>query len=40
MALSYDYVTRAINKTLGNPSKGYFVLLGAEIGRASCRERV
>src|SRR5689334_14975996 len=30
--VTYDYVTRVINNTLGNPSKGYFALLGVAVG--------
>jgi len=29
--LTYDYVTRTIARTLGSPSRGYFVLLGAAV---------
>src|SRR5437879_8038667 len=29
--LSYDFVTRAIARTLGDPGKGYFLLLGAAV---------
>src|SRR5437879_13007522 len=29
--LTYDYVTRTIARTLGNPTRGYFLLLGAAV---------
>src|SRR5438046_9805853 len=29
--LTYDYVTRTIARTLGTPSRGYFLLLGAAV---------
>src|SRR6266511_1800363 len=29
--VTYDFVTRAIARTLGNPGKGYFALLGAAL---------
>ena len=29
--VTYDYVTRAIARTLGNPGKGYYVLLAAAV---------
>ena len=29
--VSYDFVTRAIARTLGNPGKGYFALLAAAV---------
>ncbi len=29
--VTYDFVTRAIARTLGNPSKGYFLLLGGAL---------
>src|SRR6266516_5046308 len=29
--LTYDYVTRTIARTLGTPSRGYFMLLGAAV---------
>src|SRR3989442_2413395 len=29
--VTYDFVTRAIARTLGNPGKGYFLLLGAAV---------
>src|SRR5262245_9995102 len=29
--LSYDYITQTIAKTLGNPTRGYFILLGAAV---------
>src|SRR5262252_4372247 len=29
--VTYDFVTRAIANTLGNPSRGYFLLLGAAV---------
>src|SRR2546430_15966361 len=29
--LTYDYVTRAIARTLGNPGRGYYVLLGSAV---------
>src|SRR5207245_9224626 len=29
--LTYDYVTRTIARTLGNPTPGYFLLLGAAV---------
>src|SRR2546430_5557124 len=30
--LTYDYVTRTIARTLGAPTRGYFLLLGAAVG--------
>ncbi|HKC41158.1 MAG TPA: hypothetical protein VKC15_16575, partial [Gemmatimonadales bacterium] len=29
--VTYDYVTRTIARTLGNPGRGYFLLLGAAV---------
>src|SRR5260370_36130652 len=29
--VTYDFVTRAIARTLGNPGKGYFALLGTAV---------
>src|SRR5439155_22554902 len=29
--VTYDFVTRAIARTLGNPGKGYFALLGSAV---------
>ena len=29
--VTYDYVTRTIARTLGSPSRGYFLLLGAAV---------
>src|SRR3989454_3954815 len=29
--VTYDYVTRTIARTLGTPSRGYFLLLGAAV---------
>ena len=33
--VTYDYVTRTIARTLGSPSKGYFLLLGAAVALSS-----
>src|SRR6266699_958886 len=30
-AVSYDYVTRTVARTLGNPGRGYYVLLGSAV---------
>src|SRR5260370_4128457 len=30
--LTYDYVTRTIARTLGAPTRGYFLLLGSAVG--------
>src|SRR2546426_8075268 len=30
--VTYDFVTRAIARTLGNPGKGYYALLGSAVG--------
>ena len=33
--VTYDYVTRTIARTLGNPTRGYFLLLGAAVALLS-----
>src|SRR5512141_2265419 len=33
--VTYDYVTRTIARTLGNPGRGYFLLLGAAVALLS-----
>jgi len=33
--VTYDYVTRTIARTLGDPSRGYYLLLGAAVGLLS-----
>src|SRR5260221_3441530 len=33
--VTYDYVTRTIARTLGTPSRGYFLLLGAAVALLS-----
>ena len=30
--VTYDYVTRTIARTLGAPTRGYFLLLGSAVG--------
>src|SRR3989442_2195664 len=30
--VTYDFVTRAVARTLGNPGKGYYALLGGAVG--------
>jgi len=29
--VTYDYITRTIARTLGTPSRGYFLMLGAAV---------